>query len=89
MNLCGARIIRHGAELQIGLWSDVDGPEIRAAIDTLGMSELQVLHLETAAVDFNYKVRSVPDRRKQEPFHNFLQRSESALNARLRKKEPT
>lgn len=88
MNLCGARIIRLGSELKVGLWSDVDGPEIRAAIDTLGMSELQVIHLETAAVDFNYKIRSVPDRLKAEPFADFLQRSQRTLSERLQKKVP-
>lgn len=76
MNVAGCRIIRDQDELRVGVWSDVDGPEIRTALRSLGMQSLPVVHLESADVDVRYKVRHCPDRDKGESFRVWLQRAE-------------
>jgi len=75
LNLSGARILRHYSEFRIGVWEDLDGPELRAAIATVGMSELRIVHLESAEVPLRYKVRSCPDRNPGESFQAWQTRA--------------
>ncbi len=44
----------------IGLWSDLDAPPVRAALDTLGMDAVPVRILDGDGVPDRYKVRRVP-----------------------------
>jgi len=46
LNRTGVRIMRIDAVTTIGVWSDLDGPEIRAALRTLGHGLLPVRYLE-------------------------------------------
>jgi hypothetical protein len=43
----------------IGVWSDLDGPEVRAALRTFGSGGLPVRYLDAAAAPMRYKVRRV------------------------------
>jgi hypothetical protein len=43
----------------IGLWSDLDGPEIREALRTQGHERLSVLYLDGADVPIRYKLQQV------------------------------
>jgi hypothetical protein len=43
----------------IGLWSDLDGPEVRAALRTFGSDRLPVRYLDGAGVPMRYKMRRV------------------------------
>ncbi|MGI9074702.1 MAG: hypothetical protein ACR2JB_26075 [Bryobacteraceae bacterium] len=75
LNLAGVRIMRYGPELRLGIWEDLDGPELRAAINVVGMDELRVVHLESADVPIRYKVRSCPDRNPGESFEAWQTRA--------------
>jgi hypothetical protein len=43
----------------IGVWSDLDGPEVRAALRTFGSDRLPLRYLDGAGVPMRYKVRRV------------------------------
>jgi hypothetical protein len=81
LNLAGVRIIRRDYDLQIGVWEDLDGVEIRQALRTVGLDAHPIVHLESAGVDLRYNVRRTPDRAKGEPFAAWLTRAEEALPA--------
>ncbi|MGI9074289.1 MAG: hypothetical protein ACR2JB_23920 [Bryobacteraceae bacterium] len=75
LNLCGVRIMRYDSELRLGMWEDLDGPELRHAIAAVGMHELRVVHLESAEVPIRFKIRSCPDRNPGESFEAWRQRA--------------
>ena len=79
LNLAGVRILRFGADLQIGIWQDLDGPEVRAAIRAVALHVHPIVHLANAEVPIRYKVRRCPDRAKGESFGSWLERAEQAL----------
>jgi hypothetical protein len=81
LNLAGVRIMRNGSGLQIGIWQDLDSPEIREAIRALGLDVHPVVCLETAEVPIRFKVRRTPDRAKGESFSAWLERAEEAFPA--------
>jgi hypothetical protein len=81
LNLTGCRIIRNESVLEIGVWEDLDGVEIRQALRTVGLDAHPIVHLESAGVDLRYNVRRTPDRAKGEPFAAWLTRAEEALPA--------
>jgi hypothetical protein len=43
----------------IGIWSDLDGPEVRKALRVFGSDGLPVRYLDGAAVPMRYKLRRV------------------------------
>ena len=59
LNRAGVRIMILESGASIGVWSDLDGPEIRAALRTLGNAELPVRYLEGAGVPMHYRARRV------------------------------
>ncbi len=59
LNLAGVRIMRLDRISTIGLWSDFDGPEVRAALRVLGMEGLSIRYLDGDRVPMLYKVRRV------------------------------
>lgn len=59
LNRAGVRIMDLEGGATIGVWSDLDGPEIRAAVRTLGMADLTVRYLDGAGVPMRYKARRV------------------------------
>jgi len=59
LNRTGVRIMQFEGITTIGLWSDLDGPEIREALRTLGHERLSVLYLDGADVPIRYKLRQV------------------------------
>jgi hypothetical protein len=75
LNISGSRIIRTGELLIVGVWEDLDGPELRAAVRSVGMGQCLVVHLESAEVPIRYKVRSCPERRNGEAFVFWLKRA--------------
>lgn len=76
LNLAGARILDRQ---NIGLWSDLDCPEIRNALAVVGMDGLPTIHLDTAAdIPMRYKVRACPVRFLGESFAAWLRRAEKA-----------
>jgi len=58
LNRAGVRIMILENGATIGVWSDLDGPEIRAALRTLGNVYLPVRYLDGAGVPIRYKARS-------------------------------
>jgi hypothetical protein len=61
MNASGSRIVALEAGTRcVGVWSDQDGPHIRAALHVLGMDGLEVRYLDGPNVPLRYKVRKVP-----------------------------
>lgn len=57
LNRAGVRIMILESGATIGLWSDLDGPDIRAAVSTLGLAGLPVRYLDGTGVPIRYKVR--------------------------------
>jgi hypothetical protein len=67
-DLLRARYILNRAEVRkivvdgvvtIGVWSDLDGPEIRAALRTLGNDRIPVRYLDGSGIPPRYKLRRV------------------------------
>ncbi len=44
----------------IGIWSDLDGPELRKALRAFGSNQLPIRYLDGADVPMRYKLRRVP-----------------------------
>jgi hypothetical protein len=59
LNRAGVRIMALEGGATIGLWSDLDGPEVRAALCTFGSDRLPVRYLDGAGVPMRYKARRV------------------------------
>jgi len=55
----GVRLMALDGGMTIGLWSDLDGPEIRAALRAFGSEHVPVRYLDGAGVPMKYKVRQV------------------------------
>jgi hypothetical protein len=59
LNRAGVRLMQLDGVVTIGIWSDLDGPEIRDALRTLGSGQIPVRYLDTAGVPPQYKLRRV------------------------------
>ena len=59
LNRAGVRIMALESGATIGVWSDLDGPEVRAALRTFCSEQLPVRYLDGAGVPMRYKVRRV------------------------------
>ena len=59
LNRAGVRIMALEGGATIGVWSDLDGPEVRAALRTFGSDRLPVRYLDGARIPMRYKVRRV------------------------------
>lgn len=59
LNQAGVRMIHFNDVRAIGIWSDLDGPEIRKALRALGLHQLPVHYLDGAVVPARYKLRRV------------------------------
>lgn len=55
----GVRIIAYEDGATIGVWSDLDGPEVRAALRLFGSGALPVRYLDGAGIGMRYRVRRV------------------------------
>jgi hypothetical protein len=59
LNRVGARIMALEGGVTIGVWSDLDGPEVRAALRAFGSDGPPVRYLDGAGVPIRYKLRRV------------------------------
>jgi hypothetical protein len=59
LNRAGVRIMALEGGATIGVWSDLDGPEVRAALRTFGSDALPVRYLDGAGVPMRFKARRV------------------------------
>jgi hypothetical protein len=59
LNRAGVRSMALEGGATIGVWSDLDGPEVRAALRTFGLDRLLLRYLDGAGVPMRYKVRRV------------------------------
>jgi hypothetical protein len=59
LNRADVRIMALEGGATIGVWSDLDGPEVRAALRTFGSDRLPVRYLDGAGVPMRYKARRV------------------------------
>lgn len=57
LNRAGVRIMRLEAALSIGVWSDLDGPEVRAALRTFECDGLPVRYLDGGGIPMRFKLR--------------------------------
>jgi hypothetical protein len=74
LNLAGCRILN---ACRIGVWSDLDCPEVRDALRTVGMDAATIIHLdEVKDIPMRFKVRSCPDRAAGESFAAWFRRAE-------------
>jgi hypothetical protein len=55
----GVRIMTLETGVAIGLWSDLDGPEVRAALRVFGSDHLPVVYLDGPGVPPRFKLRRV------------------------------
>jgi hypothetical protein len=75
LNLAGVRIL---PDRRIGIWPDLDCPEVYSALKVVGMVRLPTVNLESADVPVRYKVRACPARFLGESFAAWLRRAEKA-----------
>lgn len=59
LNRAGIRLMQLDGVTTIGIWSDLDGREIRKALRTFGSDQLPVRYLDGAGVPVRYKLRRV------------------------------
>jgi len=59
LNGAGVRIMALEGGATIGVWSDLDGPEVRAALRAFGSGGLPVRYLDGAGIPMRYKLRRV------------------------------
>jgi hypothetical protein len=59
LNLFGVRMFHLDGDLTIGVWSDLDGLDIRAALNLLGHGGLPVRYLDGAGIPVTYAARMV------------------------------
>ena len=59
LNRVGVRIMALEGGAAIGVWSDLNNPEVRAALRTFGSDAPPVRYLDGAGVPMRYKVRRV------------------------------
>jgi hypothetical protein len=56
VNRAGVRLMRIDGAPSVGVWSDQDGPEIRAALRVLASDGLPVRYLDGAGIPMRYKL---------------------------------
>jgi hypothetical protein len=56
----GIRLMRVDGVDYVGIWSDLDGPEVRAALRTYGSGQVLVRYLDGDSIPMKYKWRKVP-----------------------------
>jgi hypothetical protein len=78
LNLAGCRIIAEDCGFLIGIWDDLDGPELRRAIWVLGMGEHRIVYLESRQIAIQFKSRRCPERHRGESFSSWRKRAEVA-----------
>jgi hypothetical protein len=59
LSRAGVRIMALESGATVGVWSDLDGPEVRAALRTFGSEHLPVRYLDGAGIPVRYKLRRV------------------------------
>jgi hypothetical protein len=59
LNRVGVRIMALEGGATIGVWSDLDGPDVRTALLVLGLQQLPIRYLDGAGVPIRYKLRRV------------------------------
>ena len=55
----GVRLMQLDGVTTIGIWSDLDGPKVRAALAAFGSDQLPIRYLDGAGVPMRYKLRRV------------------------------
>jgi hypothetical protein len=83
LNLAGCRIIAEDCGFLIGIWDDLDGPELRRAIWVLGMGEHRIVHLESREIAIQFKSRRCPERHRGESVSSWRKRAEEVALRRL------
>jgi len=59
LNRAGIRLMQLDGVATVGIWSDLDGPELRNALRRFGSDQLPVRYLDGAGVPVRYKLRRV------------------------------
>ena len=57
LNRTGVRLMQLDGVTTIGIWSDLDGPHIRAALRVLEMGGIPVRHLDDGSIPPKYRLR--------------------------------
>ncbi len=76
LNLCGCRILTDGRYTQVGIFSDLDTPEVRQAIENVHFGKCPVVYLDREDIAIDYRIRKSPVRRPGESFSNWRRRAE-------------
>ena len=59
LNRTGVRILALEGGTTIGVWSDLDGPEVRAALRTVRLDRLPIRYLDGEGIPIRYSARRV------------------------------
>jgi hypothetical protein len=59
LSVAGVRIMGLDGQITIGVWSDLNGANIRVALRALDMGHLPVRYLDGASIPVRYKLRRV------------------------------
>jgi hypothetical protein len=83
LNLAGVRIAQtRSGEMVLGLWSDLDGAEIRHAIAILKMDAIPSVNLANSIISNEYKQRDCLERLPGECFQHWLQSEQHRRRAK-------
>ena len=82
LNLTGCRILAGPDGFRVAIWKDLDGPEVRQAIENVHGREIAeaAIYLGDPAVPASYKVRQSPLRHPGESFQLWRRRAEAMRN---------
>jgi hypothetical protein len=81
LNGAGVRIMRLDGQFVIGVWSDLDGPQIHAALRTLDMDRLPVRYLDRDGIPTRYKLRRMEVNPNAEINRRMVINDETEINA--------
>jgi len=59
LNRAAVRFVEVEGVTTLGVWSDLDGPGVRAALRTLGLESLSVAYLDGGSIPTRFKLRQV------------------------------
>src|SRR5437764_1353567 len=78
LNLTGCRLVATADGFRIAVWPDLDGPELRAAIQAVGLTDYPIVHLDHPFIADEYRIRICPERLPGENFSSWQTRATDA-----------
>jgi hypothetical protein len=82
----GVRLMRLESGDAVGIWSDLDSPDIRNALRIMGSGGIPILYLDAPGIPLRYKLRRVPGEPVPAHIHEEMERNSKPWEVRDRSK---